>query len=170
VIERRIQMLTQVYEYTDYLGRNRKTTVRFNFDESELAEMALSDEGGLDEWIDQIINSNSLKDIVRIVKRVILSAYGERTEDGRFIKEDPETGAPLYRKFKSSAIFPMVFMDVCFDAKKAAAFISGCVPENMRGTMDKASEDIEAHLEELGVNQTKPAGQPTGTKILEMDR
>lgn len=162
-------MLTQVYEYTDYLGRKRKSTVRFNFDESELAEMALSDEGGLDEWIDKIINSSSVEEIVKIVKNVILRAYGERTEDGRFIKEDPITGAPLSRKFKSSAVFPMVFMDVCFDAKKAAAFISGCVPENMRGNMDNAQEEIKEHLSQLGINQARPAGTPTGAKIVEMD-
>lgn len=162
-------MLTQVYEYTDYLGRKRKSTVRFNFDESELAEMALSDEGGLDEWIDKIINSSSVEEIVKIVKNVILRAYGERTEDGRFIKEDPITGAPLSRKFKSSAVFPMVFMDVCFDAKKAAAFISGCVPENMRGNMDNAQEEIKEHLSQLGINQARPAGTPEGNKILEMN-
>ena len=162
-------MLTQVYEYKDYLGRDRKSTVRFNFDESELAEMALSDEGGLDEWIDQIINSSSLQEIVKIVKNVILRAYGERTEDGRFIKEDPVTGAPLSRKFKSSAVFPIVFMDVCFDAKKAAAFISGCVPENMRGSMDNAQEEIQEHLNRLGINQAKPAGASEGSKIVEMD-
>lgn len=162
-------MLTQVYEYNDYLGRKRKSTVRFNFDESELAEMALSDEGGLDEWIDKIINSSSVQEIVAIVKNVILRAYGERTEDGRFIKEDPVTGAPLSRKFKSSAVFPIVFMDVCFDAKKAAAFISGCIPENMRGSLDNAQDEIKEHLESLGVAQAKPAGSPEGSKIVEMD-
>jgi hypothetical protein len=162
-------MLTQVYEYNDYLGRKRKSTVRFNFDESELAEMALSDEGGLDEWIDKIINSSSVEEIVKIVKNVILRAYGERTEDGRFIKEDPITGAPLSRKFKSSAVFPIVFMDVCFDAKKAAAFISGCVPENMRGGLDNAQQELQEHLSDLGIAQNRPAGTPTGAKIVEMD-
>lgn len=162
-------MLTQVYEYTDYLGRQRKSTVRFNFDESELAEMALSDEGGMDEWIDQIINSSSLQEIVKIVKNIILRAYGERTEDGRFIKEDPVTGAPLSRKFKSSAVFPIVFMDVCFDANKAAAFISGCVPDSMKASMDNAQEDIQEHLNQLGIHTAKPAGGANGQKIVELD-
>lgn len=162
-------MLTQVYEYTDYLGRKRKSTVRFNFDESELAEMALSDEGGMDEWIDKIINSSSVQEIVAIVKNVILKAYGERTEDGLFIKEDPVTGAPLSRKFKASAVFPIVFMDVCFDAKKAAAFISGCIPENMRGSLDNAENEIKDHLEQLGIGDSKPAGAPEGSKIVSME-
>lgn len=162
-------MLTQVYEYNDYLGRKRKSTVRFNFDESELAEMALSDEGGMDEWIDRIINSNSVQEIVRIVKSIILRAYGERTEDGRFIKEDPDTGAPLSRKFKSSAVFPIVFMEVCFDAKKAAAFISGCIPEHMRGSLDNAQEEIQQHLNDLGVSEAKPVNNAPGGKILSME-
>lgn len=163
-------MLTQVYEYKDYLGRERKSTVRFNFDESELAEMALSDEGGMDEWIDQIINSSSLQEIVKIVKNIILRAYGERTEDGRFIKEDPVTGAPLSRKFKSSAVFPIVFMDVCFDAEKAAAFISGCVPDSMKSSMDNAQEDIQEHLNRLGISTMKPAGATDGQKIVEINQ
>lgn len=162
-------MLTQVYEYTDYLGRKRKSTVRFNFDESELAEMAMSDEGGLDEWIDKIIQSSSVQEIVSIVKRVILKAYGERTEDGLFIKEDPVTGAPLSRKFKASAVFPIVFMDVCFDAKKAAAFISGCLPEHMRPDLDGAQEEIQQHLSDLGISDAKPAGNPSGKNIVSME-
>jgi hypothetical protein len=163
-------MLTQVYEYKDYLGRERKSTVRFNFDESELAEMALSDEGGMDEWIDQIINSSSLQEIVKIVKNIILRAYGERTEDGRFIKEDPETGAPLSRKFKSSAVFPLVFMDVCFDSQKAAAFISGCIPDHMRGSLDNAQEEIKQHLDDLGVDTAKPSGSPDAKKIVSIEQ
>lgn len=163
-------MLTQVYEYTDYLGRNRKSTVRFNFDESELAEMALSDEGGMDEWIDKIINSSSVQEIVGIVKNVILKAYGERTEDGLFIKEDPVTGAPLSRKFKASAVFPIVFMDVCFDAKKSAAFISGCLPEHMRPKMDDAQNEIQQHLSDLGISDSRPAGAPTGKQIMSVEK
>ena len=163
-------MLTQVYEYTDYLGRKRKSTVRFNFDESELAEMALSDDGGLDEWIDKIIQSSSVQEIVAIVKNVILKAYGERTDDGLFIKEDPITGAPLSRKFKASAVFPIVFMDVCFDAKKAAAFISGCIPENMRGNLDNAEGEIQEHLEQLGIGDNKPSNAPDGKKIVSIEQ
>jgi hypothetical protein len=63
----------------------------------------------------------------------------------------------------------MVFMDVCFDAKKAAAFISGCVPENMRGSMDNAQEEIKEHLSQLGIDQARPAGTLEGNKILEMN-
>lgn len=163
-------MLTQVYEYTDYLGRKRKSTVRFNFDESELAEMALSDEGGLDEWIDRIISSSSVQEIVNIVKGVILKAYGERTDDGLFIKEDPITGAPLSRKFKASAIFPIVFMDVCFDAKKAAAFISGCIPESMRGSLDNAESEIKEHLDQLGISDVMPNATADGKKIISMEQ
>lgn len=163
-------MLTQVYEYTDYLGRKRKSTVRFNFDESELAEMALSEEGGMDEWIDRIIQSSSVQEIVGIVKNVILRAYGERTEDGLFIKEDPITGAPLSRKFKASAVFPIVFMDVCFDAKKASAFISGCIPDHMKGSLDNAEEEIKQHLDDLGISDSKPAGAPEGSKIVELNQ
>ena len=162
-------MLTQVYEYTDYLGRKRKSTVRFNFDESELAEMALSDEGGMDEWIDKILRSSSVQEIVATVKRIILKAYGERTEDGLFIKEDLATGAPVYRKFQASAVFPIVFMDVCFDAKKAAAFISGCIPEHMRGNLDGAEDEIQQHLSELGISDAKPASGTDGSKIVEMN-
>ena len=101
-----------------------------------------------------------------IVKNIILRAYGERTEDGRFIKEDPDTGAPLSRKFKSSAVFPIVFMDVCFDSQKAAAFISGCIPDHMKDSLDNAQEEIQQHLSDIGVNAAKPSGSPDGKKIV----
>lgn len=118
-------MLKKTISYTDYNGNERTEDFYFNLTKAEISEMELSVNGGLTEWIHQIINTKDNAEIVKIFKKIILSAYGEKSIDGkRFIKSDELSSA-----FAQTEAYSELFMELLSDENKAAAFINGIIPK-----------------------------------------
>ena len=52
-------------------------------------EWELSKEGTLSEWMQEVIDSNNIPEIISLFKQIVLRSYGEKSSDGkRFIKND----------------------------------------------------------------------------------
>lgn len=117
-------MLGKTVKYTDYDGNEREETFHFNLSKAELAEMELSEDGGLVKTIERITAAQSSKELVALFKKVLLQAYGEKSPDGkRFIKNQE-----LRDAFSQTEAYSIIFMEVATDAEKAAAFIHAIVP------------------------------------------
>jgi hypothetical protein len=145
--------------YTDYNGDEKTEDFWFNLDKVELSEIALGPSGGLDALIERVINTNDSATIIATFKDIILKAYGERTPDGRFAKVD-DFGHPLSVKFSQTAVFPELFMEIAFDAEKAAEFINGCVPTEMTA---QTTETTKEALDKL------KGGAPVSSTLAEMN-
>ncbi len=128
-------MLKKTVKYTDFDGNERTEDFYFNLTKAELMELELSVEGGLQKQIDKIIASQSVPEIVKIFKTLVLKAYGEKSDDGRrFMKTDEITQA-----FKETQAYSDIFMELSTDDKEAAAFIQGIIPDDYTLT----DEEIE---------------------------
>ena len=69
-------MLKKTITYTDYNDKERKEDFYFNLSQAELTEMELSATGGLAESIKKLIDAEDFQSIVKILKDIILKAYG----------------------------------------------------------------------------------------------
>ena len=117
-------MLKKTINYTDYNGMERKEDFYFNLNKAEVAEMELSTEGGLAEMIQKIVSSKDTPSIVKIFKDLILTAYGEKTPDGkRFVKSKELSDA-----FAQTEAYSELFMELATDAETASAFVNGIMP------------------------------------------
>lgn len=117
-------MYKRTFKYTDYDGNPREEDVYFNLNESEIAEMSLSVNGGLDQMIKRLIAAQDTKEIVAIFKEIVLKAYGEKSLDGkRFIKSKESSEA-----FSQTEMYNQLFMEIAFDAEKAAEFMQSITP------------------------------------------
>lgn len=135
-------MYIKTIEYTDYAGNQRKEDFYFNFDEAEIMMMELSTEGGFDQWITRIANAQKTPELIKLFQDLILQSYGERSLDGKsFIKEDPQTGRPLWKDFKQSAAYPVLFMELASNAEAAAEFMNKIIPQNAAEAIEKAKAD-----------------------------
>lgn len=117
-------MLKETRTYTDYDGNQRTEDFYFNLTKAEIMEMDLSATGGLDKWIQKIINEQDGKKIVEIFKMIILKAYGEKSLDGKRFVKSPE----ISEAFSQTEAYSDLFIELATDAKKAAEFINGIVP------------------------------------------
>ena len=118
-------MLKKTITYTDYNGVDRTENFYFNLTKAEVAEMHLTTDGGIDEYIKKIVDAQDVPSLVKIFKEIIFKAYGEKSADGRrFIKSEEISAA-----FSQTEAYSMLFMELATDADKAAEFMNAIIPK-----------------------------------------
>jgi hypothetical protein len=118
-------MLKKRIAYVDYNGASREEDFYFNLTKAELMELELG--GGLSENLKRIVESEDMEAIVRNFKEVILSAYGQKSEDGkRFMKSDA-----LREAFYENPAYSELFIELASNPDSAVEFIKGILPSDL---------------------------------------
>lgn len=119
-------MLKKTITYTDYDGVERTEDFFFNLSKAEVAEMELSNQGGMEKMLQQIAMTQDRKRLVELFKEIILKAYGEKSMDGRrFIKSKE-----LSEAFSQTEAYSELFMQLATDTEAASKFINGIMPQS----------------------------------------
>ena len=85
-------MIKKIVKITDpMLGTERQVECYFHLTQGELAEMQIATEGGLTEVLQAIVDSKNAPLIGQFFRAIILKAYGEKTEEGEFWKNNKRT-------------------------------------------------------------------------------
>lgn len=119
-------MVKETITYTDYNGVERTEDFYFNLNEAEILEMEMGTTGGLSEMINKIVNTKDAPAIIKLFKKLVLDAYGEKSADGRRFVKRPE----LSEAFAQTEAYSILFMKLATDADAAAKFVNGIVPAN----------------------------------------
>lgn len=119
-------MYKKTWTYTDYNGITKTEDFYFNLSKVELADMQMSSEGSLDEIIDRITKAQETPLIWKYFKKLMLAAYGEKTSDGRFVKNDE-----ILAKFQSTVAFSEIAMLFATNDKEASDFVNGILPKEV---------------------------------------
>lgn len=118
-------MLKKTIKYEDYNGVEREEDFYFNLTKAEVAEMELSEDGGLAEKIQKVVNETDGREIMRIFKTVILTAYGEKDPSGkRFIKSEEISTA-----FSQTEAYSELVVELMTKDDAAAKFFNGILPD-----------------------------------------
>ena len=133
-------MITKTITYKDYNGNERTEDFLFNLTEAELTEMEMSVAGGLAEKINKIAKTQKAPELIKIFKDLINKSYGEKSDDGRRFVKVNDSGVPLYVGFSQTEAYSKLFMELAFDAEKAAEFVNGIVPANVANSIAKMGE------------------------------
>jgi hypothetical protein len=142
--------------YENFDGEKVTEAFYFNLTKTELLEMQIDYEGGMEALINRIIRTDDIKSLVGLFKKIVLAAYGVRSDDGkRFIKNDV-----LREEFTQTAAYDSLFMELTTDEGAAATFVIGIVPQAMKEEIEKAelvkpqSNDVPLPLEDVSATQT----------------
>lgn len=120
-------MLKKNIKYIDYDGIERDEDFYFNLSKAELMEMQTSMEGGFKAYLEKIVKALNVKEIMKVMKEIILKAYGVKSEDGkRFIKSEE-----LSIAFSQTEAYSNLYMELCTNADKAAEFVNGIMPAGL---------------------------------------
>ena len=118
-------MLKKTITYTDYNGVERTEDFYFNLKKSELMEMELSTTGGLAELIQTIVQTKDTPGLIKIFKKVVLDAYGQKSADGRRFEKSEK----LSLEFSQTPMYSKMFMKLATDDIAGAEFVKGIMPE-----------------------------------------
>lgn len=117
-------MLKKTITYIDFDGNERTEDFYFNLTKAECMEMEADVAGGLTKFLEKIIAEQDKKRIVEYMKEFVLRAYGEKSLDGRrFDKSDA-----IRDSFAHTEAYSVLFMELANDAKAAADFFNGVIP------------------------------------------
>lgn len=120
-------MLKKTINYVDFNGEEVSEDFFFHLSKAEIVELEMSHKGGLEKAIQRIVDAEDGKAIIAEFKNIILSSYGQRSEDGRrFIKNQT-----LREEFESTEAYSTLFMELVTDAEKAAEFVRGIIPQDL---------------------------------------
>ena len=121
-------MLKKTITYVDYDGNERTEDKYFNLSKSELMEMQLSENGGLDKVLEKMIAEQDNAKLAELFKKIITLSYGEKSIDGkRFIKK-PE----LTEEFLQTEAYSVLFMELITSTEEVAEFIKGVLPKDLQ--------------------------------------
>lgn len=140
-------MLKRTIQFTDFNDEACSEVHYFNLNKTELLETDFGYSGGLEKTLSKIIETQDRGELVKIFKSLILSAYGEKSVDGkRFMKSEQ-----LRDEFSHSAAFEALFTELATNDKAAADFIKGILPKDME-------EIIKAHEAQEAINKAADEG------------
>lgn len=129
-------MFKKTIKYVDYKGNEREEDFYFNITKSELVEMELAQKGGMSEYLEKITKAQTKDELIMWFKKIILKAYGEKSEDGRrFMKSDE-----IAKAFSETEAFNQLYMELITDEKKAADFVNAVVPTFTEEELGQLSE------------------------------
>lgn len=122
-------MIKKTMTYKDFTGEETTEDFYFNLTEAELIELEVSAEGNsLSAWLDKIVRAQNGAEIVGTFKKIISTAFGVRSPDGRrFIKS-----ADILAEFHSTKAYSDLFMELATNAEKGSEFVNGLMPEGMK--------------------------------------
>lgn len=117
-------MLKKKINYTDYNGTERSEDYYFNLTKAELLYMSTI--GDFADNMQRVMdNPNDTASIVKVIRQLILSSYGKKTEDGkRFLKTDE-----IREEFDQSEAYSELFMELTTNSDKAVEFMNAVIPE-----------------------------------------
>lgn len=135
-------MLKKTITYTDYLGTTRTEDSYFNLSRSELSDMQMSVDGGLDKWLDKIMKGKSNREIYNTFVDIVDKAYGELSPDGKYHLKEDEEGHKLYKKFKQSPAYDALMDEICQNESTIAEFCKGILPKSLPTPTDHQQAEI----------------------------
>ena len=118
-------MLKKTMTYTDYDGVERTEDFYFNLNKAEILEMELGIAGGMEDFLNRIINAKNVPELASIFKKIILKSYGVKEPGGRrFIKSEQ-----LSDEFMQTEAYVNLYTELCTNADAAAAFMNAIIPK-----------------------------------------
>ena len=132
-------MLKKTIKYTDYNGNERTEDFYFNLTKAELIELQMGTQGGLTEMVKRIVNVKDAPAMLELFKKIILKAYGTKSDDGRrFIKS-----AELSEEFEQTEAYSELIIELLTGEEAAIKFIKSIVPAELSEKLPENVIDVD---------------------------
>lgn len=139
-------MFERKFKFEGFDGKMYEDTWEFYLSKADLLEIQLGTFVGLDALMKRLIETKNGKEIMAIVKEIILKAVGHTSPDGRkFLRNDE-----LREEFQQTDAYSQLFSELVTDPEKVLDFIFGAVPKEIGEKMreEREKELASANAEE----------------------
>lgn len=131
-------MLMKKIKYKDFNGNDREDEFYFHMTKADVIKwITTTGNYTLDAVLMKLIKTENVKDIIGEIDYLITESYGEKSLDGIRFMKSPEIKA----KFVESNAYSELFMEIASDAKKAAEFFNGILPDDLAASIQSAIKE-----------------------------
>lgn len=154
-------MLKKTITFENYAEPPQEVSQDFHFNFTKLEVIEMLEVDDLEGTLKKLQATESGPEAYELFKKIILSAYGERTPDGGFAKED-ENGRPLSRKFEQSPACSELIIGLLQDPMSGGHFIEGCLPAKLvkeakaAQAANPSKAQVAQLVQEAGERQANP--------------
>lgn len=152
-------MLKRDITYTDFDDEEVTETFYFYLSKSELLELEVD---GLPGLLKRLTNDEDIQGLFAMFKRIILAAYGVKSEDGkRFMKTDQ-----IREEFTQTAAYDALYMELISSEDAAAKFLIACLPKELSAQVGEefAKQQKQSQQTQGGTSSPAPPTPPSVNK------
>lgn len=114
-------MHKQTINYVDFNGVERQEDFYFHLSLPEVTRIEAEIGMPIPEYTEQLTNNKNLNELLKFLERVILSSYGQKTQDGRSFHKT----TALREEFENSQAYAELFEVLLTDPEVARKFGEG---------------------------------------------
>lgn len=124
-------MYRKTMTYTDLNGEKVTDELYFNISKKDAVHLmgrytnGTLDEKDLSKMLDNLVKSNNTIKMVDFIEDIILSSYGEKSEDGRYFIKNKITR----EKFENSVAYAELFEELFTNQEELNKFVSCILPD-----------------------------------------
>lgn len=120
-------MLKKIVAYKNIDGKENKKEVLLNLNTREISALNNKYEGNLEGFMTRLSEKKDIHGLVNVLDDIILTAYGEKSEDGEEFIKTPN----IREKFSNSLAYAELFDEVVsYNEEQMTMFISAIVPSS----------------------------------------
>lgn len=119
-------MLRKEITYTDYNGVERKEAFYFNLTKTELMKEYGTGDGTV-EKLQKIIDAKDGRALMDNFDKLIRSAYGEKSPDGKYFNKSKE----ISDAFACTPAYDSLFCELLDNDKAASEFVNAVLPAEL---------------------------------------
>ena len=138
-------MFKETLTYENYNGETVTEDLYFNLSKAELLEMNFQAKGGLEHYLESILNARDVPTLASIFKELLLKSYGIKDPTGRKFVKTKE----VREDFEYSIPFEILYTRYSTDAKAAANFVNGIMPADLRKAVEEEEKKAVANLTDV---------------------
>lgn len=121
-------MIKETITYEDFDGEERTKDLYFHLTEAEITLLNLSNYGKYSKFGENKDAQENVPESIELFQKLIEKAYGQKLEDGTFIKDDNARKAFLCSPEYSALLIKFINQEI-----KVGEFILGCLPKKVAG-------------------------------------
>lgn len=142
-------MYKKTIKYEDFNGVVRNEDFYFYLSKTQLTKLNSRIEGGIQDKFERIVNKLDVKQLVETVEDLILSAYGEKSEDGKRFIQTPE----VRQSFEQTNAYDQLFMELINSPDGLADFIKKVLPQDLQIKIEE--EQKKGNIPEIVPGEAK---------------
>lgn len=131
-------MLKKSITYTDFDDTERTEDFYFAMSKFDLLELEASYKGGIQRAASRMREDEDNLGILELYKKIILKAYGKRSEDGKKFVKSKEAK----EEFEQSAAFQELLFELILAEDAFEQFLIGALPSNVAAEYQKTVAEM----------------------------